>query len=102
MRYKIWLKSRDVTEVHSSVPISFPLRRCTMRDLRRGRETVRATINGGKVPLTAEKKKKRNPFGATRREKEGRKFVCRQFFFFSLGGGALMAICCIHIANKKV
>ena len=75
-----------------------------MRDLRRGRETVRATINGGKVPLTAEKK---NPFGATRRreegrEKEGRKFVCRQFFFFSLGGGALMAICCIHIANKKV
>ena len=70
-----------------SVPISFLLRRCTMRDLRRGRETVRATINGGKVPLTAAEKKKRNPFGATRkrgeREKEGRKFVCRQFFFFS-------------------
>ena len=63
------MKYRDITEVHSSVPISFLLRRCTMRDLRRGRETVRATINGGKVPLTAEKKKK-NPFGATRRRRE--------------------------------
>ena len=75
---KIWLKSRDITEVHPILPVLFPSPSFS-GDAQCGtsaegeRETVRATINGGKVPLTAEKKKKkRNPFGATRREEEGR------------------------------
>ena len=108
-KYKIGLKSRDITEVHpTAVPCSAPS--CS-GDAQCGtsaegeRETVRATINGGKVPLTAEKKK-RNPFGATRRrrerEKEGRKFVCRQFFFFFLGGGVDGHLLHSHRQQKSV